>query len=1113
MPRKQKSKNNNSEDTFSSDHFLRSINIEFDAEYPERIEHFFPTTKSIRLLKAILGKEQERSFFIIAPYGSGKSLTATYALHLIENRGISSEILGTIGSRLLKADKELGEFALRRKREKGRGLVIPLHGYCSNISESLKASTLQAMGRHKLGRESRPLEEIPCSTIEEAIDFLRMVKKIAQSKKLDRIAIVWDEFGRNIEKLLSDGQSSRLNEVQLLAEFASRVKNLPIVISLIMHQGLLNYASNVPQSIRSEWVKIEGRFRSLQYVDDSKEIYQLISEVVSHRRDSSALTKKELKDLTDETAGLKIFKDFKKGEIKVLVENSYPIHPITLYLLPRISARVAQNERTLFSFLYSRDFKKTIYPHELYDYFSNDMRVDTTTGGTYKQWLETQSALSKTEGDETSEIILKTTCLLGLGTVGERSKAGRDLLLYSLKGIDQSKNLEVAVDKLIEKKLLLYRRHNDEVSVWHGTDLDLRGRLAEEKNRTKDQFDLVAFLAKEVPPKVWYPVEYNSDFNIRRYLTGEYQLLPEFLKYLRFEGVVKDLPAAEDGKIVYLISEDRDDIKEAMSAAKESQALDRLVFVVPNEPLPISEAAHEIWCLENMRTDSKLIGIDPLVSQEIQQMIDDAWGHLQKLLDRLLRPNKGGSNWFNKGEEMKVHSSSDLRRSLSRVMADVYPLTPKLNNEVIVRKRPTQVMVNARKKLLMAILERSGQNDLGLEGFWADVSLYRTILLNTGMYKNFSSERWGYASPEDIQDNGLKAVWKLMSDFFTVPRPSKNPKQLFNEMMKPPFGIRAGVIPILFAAGLKAFPSAISITRDGEYITDIVPSEIEQLCRQPDRYRIIVLDLKKNEQTYLKEIYNLFGAIENNEVASTDLIRLCFDALDAWKNQLPKAAFVTEDISKETLKFQKLLQGTCDPVQLIFTEIPDLLNVNRSQVDKLIMGIREMKNELELVVSKYRKSAMNSLQRVLGFVGSKSEGNLVLAKKWASCFSESFIDKLNDGVAKGLITRLMIDYEDDKALLESLSSLLVGKSFSRWDDATVAQFDRELTDVVHRVEETALCSQEDLGNNSLASTGLENLISGRIRELFGRLIKVVGEEEAGKIVAKIKDSHALNQKK
>jgi hypothetical protein len=413
MPPKQKIKKSIPADTFSSEHFLRSINIEFDAEYPERIEHFFPTTKSIRLLKAILGKEQERAFFIVAPYGSGKSLTATYALHLIENRNVSSKMLGTISDRLCKADKELGEFCLKRKRGTKKGLVIPLHGYCSNISESLKASTLQAMGRHKLGREAKSLESIPCGNIEEAVEFLRQLKIIAKSTKLDRIAIIWDEFGRNIEKLLSEGQSSKLNEVQLLAEFASRSKTIPVVISLIMHQGLLNYVSNAPQSIRSEWVKIEGRFQSLQYVDDSKEIYQLISEVITHQKKISQLKSKELKHLTDEVFNLKVFKEFRKGELKELIESSYPIHPITLYLLPRISARVAQNERTLFSFLYSRDLTKEIYPHELYDYFSNDMRVDTSTGGTYKQWLETQSALSKTDEDELSQVILKLPVCLG----------------------------------------------------------------------------------------------------------------------------------------------------------------------------------------------------------------------------------------------------------------------------------------------------------------------------------------------------------------------------------------------------------------------------------------------------------------------------------------------------------------------------------------------------------------------------------------------------------------------------------------------------------------------------------------------------------------------------
>ena len=1112
MPPKSKKSTHPVSDTFSSDHFLRSINLEFDAEYPERIEHFYPTTKSIRLLKSILGQEQERAFFIVAPYGSGKSLTAAYALHLIENRNISSEMLNVVGNRLGKAGKDLGEFSLKRNKSNTRGLAIPLHGYCPNFSESLKASTLQAMGRLKLGREARPLEEMPCSNIEEAITFLRRLKEIAKAKKLDRIAILWDEFGRNIEKLLREGRSSKLNEVQVLAEFASRSKNLPFVVSLLMHQGLLHYAGSAPQSVRSEWTKIEGRFKSFQYVDDSKEIYQLISDVVSNQRRSGVVTSEEIKAHVDEAIDRKLFKGFNKTELKRLIKNAYPIHPVALYLLPRISARVAQNERTLFSFLYSVDLNQKIFPCDLFDYFSNDMRVDTTPGGTYKQWLETQSALSKTGDAVASQAILKTACMLGLGILGERAKAGRSLLLYSLRGMDIGQDPVEAIDKLIEKKLLLYRRHNDVVSVWHGTDLDLRGRLTEEKNRTRNQFDLISFLIKEVPPQVWYPVEYNDDFHIRRYFTGEYKFLPEFIKYINFEGIMKDLPAHVDGEIIYLIPENRAQIKEARSIAQGKHTLNRLVFAVPEEPLPIFDVAHEIWCLQNMQTDSKLVSLDPLVSQEIQQMTDDTWGHLQRLLDRILIPGQG-SYWFNQGKEIEIKNPSGLRRSLSKIMGDIYTSTPKFNNEVIIRKKPSSVMVNARKKLLMAILERSGQEDLGLEGFWPDVALYRTILLNSGLYKKQHGGRWGYASPKEIKDPGLAAVWGEFSAFFTQPEPAKSPKRLFDEITKPPFGVRAGVIPILFSAAFKAFPSAISMTRDGDYITDIIPSEIELLCREPDRYRVIVLDLKKSELAFLRKFHALFSGILNSDAPSADLIRLCYDALDTWRNQLPQAALFTEEVSSEARHFQILLRDSCDPVQLLFDEIPRILNVQQSQTEKLIQGVKKIKEELESVVLRYKQSAISSLQRVLGFVSKNHEENRGLAQQWASCFPESLVQKMNDGVAKGLITRMLIDYKEDNGLLESLSSLLVGKSFSRWEDSTVTQFDRELTDVVHRVEEVALASQETFEGNTLASAGLERLISGRMEELFERLTVVVGREKADEILSSVKNGDILKKLK
>lgn len=72
---------------------LRSINIVYDADKPERIAHFQPTSKSLALFRSLLAFGNERAHFISAPYGTGKSLAHTYLLQAVENRPGSSHVL------------------------------------------------------------------------------------------------------------------------------------------------------------------------------------------------------------------------------------------------------------------------------------------------------------------------------------------------------------------------------------------------------------------------------------------------------------------------------------------------------------------------------------------------------------------------------------------------------------------------------------------------------------------------------------------------------------------------------------------------------------------------------------------------------------------------------------------------------------------------------------------------------------------------------------------------------------------------------------------------------------------------------------------------------------
>jgi hypothetical protein len=113
-------------------------------------------------------------------------------------------------------------------------------------------------------------------------------------------------------------------------------------------------------------------------------------------------------------------------------------------------------------------------------------------------------------------------------------------------------------------------------------------------------------------------------------------------------------------------------------------------------------------------------------------------------------------------------------------------------------------------------------------------------------------------------------------------------------------------------------------------VTDVLPSEVEELCRQPEMYRLMVLDLDETRQAYLQGFHKCFNGDRIKKTKQADIIRLCFDALEGWKAQLPAAALTTKRVSEAGKKFQAALSRQADPVDLLFHIIPDSLESDRT---------------------------------------------------------------------------------------------------------------------------------------------------------------------------------------
>ncbi|TWT50978.1 hypothetical protein Pla22_37220 [Rubripirellula amarantea] len=1085
-----KTRNKPSAQSVDAELFLRSINIAFDADFPERISHFRPTAKCVPLIRALLGSEDQRAFFLVAPYGSGKSLTAAYAGHLVENSKSSGPVRLEINRRLEVVSPDLADFAKRRRAStKQKGLSLCLHGHVANVGQQLRLAAADSLKRIGVRRWTK----LRNSDENDIAEVIKLIRSICDEMECDRVTIVWDEFGRHLEGLVAEGRGDELAEIQLLAEIASRTKAFPITFCAILHQGLSHYASGLPQAIRSNWKKIEGRFETIQYVDDSKEIYRLIGEVIQSRAPSN-IECKATQATAKSCLSLGLFSGFSVRDLSALLKTAYPMEPTALYLLPRVSARVAQNERTLFSFLYNCDLNTPVRVSDLYDFFSPAMRADTAVGGTYRQWLETESAISKLPDDESAVNALKTACLLGLGTSGARSRTTVDLMKFAINGYEPKQADKILRD-LFGRKLLLHRVHNDDVSVWHGTDLDLRGRLDEERSKLGTDFDLVTFLNREASPPVWKPVEYNDTHCIRRFLPGSYLTKDQFNSIESW--VINHIADDSDGHIAYLLADSEEDLAMAEEVASKAKTEERLFFAVPSDPLPLRDAAIEVSALQRMQQDSELVESDPIALSELQQMTDDALEHLQKLIDRLVTPSASGAKWFHDGNRIDGSNSLELRRSFSAIMANVFSKTPMINNEMINRRKPSPALVNARKKLTMAILERHGRERLGLEGFFPDRSMFNTVLLHTGLYrKDEASDRWSYVHENSLKDPGMKAVWGAFRKFLTESSDRPTTFQaLFARLQSPPFGLRLGVMPILLAAALRAFPSAISLMHKGKYLNDVLPSDIENICKFPSDYQILVLDIDASKQKLLRGLYKHFSKVANYEIEENDLVRHCFDALEAWKHQLPPAAFTTGRLSEDTDSFRATITRVNDPVQLFFTELPKALSKSVDKPTSLINVIRKCVDELENVASSYTEQASEIVRASLtvGNDPNSDQSVRAIAKQWASFFPGQFIEKLSDGVAKGMLSRMSLEYESDSLLIDSLASLLVKKSVRRWDDSMAAAFDREFTAYVSKIENSARTFPAPTPQ---LQEGLSRLVLGRIQELYHQLSDLVGEDEA-----------------
>lgn len=1059
--------------------FFKSISLTEDFSVPLRASHYRPTSKSIDILRAVIGMTGSQATSVVATYGSGKSIAAMVASLLVESEPAKLEALEPAYRRLLKFAPEIGEWMEARIERERHGSVITLSGHVPDLPAALGA----AVGLQQVGSMA---------------DALRGVEKHLAAEKADRLAIVWDEFGRHLETLAGRGRAEDLAQLQDLAEWTTRRKAPPATLTLLLHQDFHRYSGRLGQADQSGWRKIEGRFDILRIVEDSDEIYDLIADVTQElthtgrpRVSESVLT----------TADALNFFPFASGKaMRTLLSHAAPLSPTAFYLLPRIAGRIAQGERTIFGFLGTElpeDRAATVTVEDLYRHFSEAMRADTAIGGTHKRFVETEAARARA-GSPIEREIIATTSLLHLATTGDTARISRERLVQAmdLGSTHAQSKIESAVDDLLERKLLLHRTLTDEISVWEGSDVDVRTRAQEEMNALRTAGDPLDRVRAHVPAPHYVGEAYNHDRAITRYAQG---VFVDAATLATPEGRVDLIEHADavDALVALVVDASVQDADKLCGDWMEGHP--HLVVALAKQSPDLHMASLEADAYSRLESDELLIEMDPRVAGEIAELKGDILEFLLARASSLIDPAAGDVSWYSEGRCVGAGAALFPGEIMSAIFAERFPLTPRIVNEQIVRRRVTAQTKSARKRLLLGILERSDIPHMGYEGLsTSDASLFRTTVVAPGFYDPHTAS---WRNPEDLRDARLQATWRRVAEFYAEPSESAKPfSNLIDELSRPPFGIRAGVLPILLTAGLRAFARTVAVrqNRDGRwiYLDDIVPSTMEAIVDDPTAFEIEVIGVSPQQRTCIERLIDEF-VVEVDHV-ETDLVRAFHDAFEQWKRALPKAAMTSRGLGAEAEALQGAIRRTKgDPAHLILRAFPAMAG-SKTLNKKTVEVVSVARKQMEQVTDRYAGEAIAIVRNA--FSGDVPNA-LDAARAWADLVPTSVSkDSTIDRVALAITSRARRatnGSDTERSLARAFSAMLLGLDFEEWDDTTVRDFSQKLRLRIREIEE-AILSADDLGK------GAAPFLADRIRTYIQLLKRSAGQDVADDVLAELR---------
>lgn len=1027
-------------------HYTRSINIERDKNSIDVINTYILTSRAIETLKSIQKtfyvEDHPRAWTLIGPYGSGKSSFVVFLSHLLGNPEAKTtqkalSVLSRTSNEVMQGFCSCHLDNEEKGKRKGYCKVL-ITGSPEPFSKAFMRALFEATEDYwkylntPLPKKIKLFEKILQQkkiTVPEVLQSIKTLQHVVAKEGGSGVLIVIDELGKFLEYEARHPEANDIYLLQALAELAFKKHKAALLIFTSLHQSFEQYAKGLGNTLKNEWSKIQGRFESIPFLETSEQTLRVVSNAIKHDdKLSYTVIRIYIANVVNVLYKNKALpRTLNQEDAIELFKNCYPLHPVSALILPILCQKIAQNERTLFNYLGSQEsfgFKESltrlkqvgdwIYPWEIYEYFIQNQSTVLVDHFTHRRWAEVVTAVDRF-GDEDINSVYALKAIGLLNIIGSHAglKASTDIIETCLP---QKKSSIQACQLLLKRSIIQFRKYNNEYRVWEGSDFNLDAEIEKERNRL-GQFSIAEYLNNQ---HIILPV-------IARRFTIETGTLRFFQPVFTDHSSIASISKAEiNPRIIFYISEDKEDSRsfkgKFISTFSPSDVIAEF-HQTENFRMIISE----VFALKTIQQKSQVLHSDPIAQRELKDRLS-LFLQKEKSLFASLIDHPEQSDWYWQQKKLKIQHRRALQEKLSTILHKVFKNTPIIKNELINRNKPSAQAVAGRNKLLKAMLLSQDKKDLGIEKFPPEKAIYRAILRETGIHAFIDGE-WKYKKPE--KTSNIFQTWSAMTKFLES---TENKARAFLDLkeilIKAPYGVKEGILPILYLSLYVVHKDEVALYEEGRYISLMTQEILERFVKVPDVFTVQLFRIGGRNAFLFKAFVEALFPDEKPKTV-VQAIR----PLAQFIGNLDEYTQKTKNLSKETIAFRKAFNFSKSPENLLFKDIPSALGYTKESgynligyKSSIVKATKELKFSYQNMLDEEKQWLAQAFHRKLDIALAELRYDL----------SEEYNDIIHYTVdtdsLKAFVIRLVDQQESNDEWLEKLLMFLANKHPKKWLD-------------------------------------------------------------------------------